>query len=368
MKIITIIGARPQFIKAATISRAIRKFNLQKQTDISEIIIHTGQHFDKNMSDVFFQEMNIPKPDINLNIHSLNHGAMTGKMLEKIESFLLKEKPDWVLVYGDTNSTIAGSLAASKLHFKIAHIEAGLRSFNMRMPEEINRILTDRISDVLFCPTEASIKNLAKEGFKDFNCAVIKIGDVMFDSVLHYKQFAKKPDSINECKLNNNYMLITLHREENIENKQNFDNILNALLKISEEKLIIISAHPRLKKKLANSQIFKNAFYTIPPCSYLEMLWLLNHCELVMTDSGGLQKEAFFLKKKCITLRNETEWVETLNSGWNLLGGNKSSSIIEAYNKMIDKKIPLNKNNNEFGSGNAADKIIKYLFNYKTNI
>ncbi len=361
MKIISILGARPQFIKASLVSRSIRYYNEHFNTGIIDLIIHTGQHFDDNMSKIFFDEMHIPLPAYNLNINSLTHGAMTGRMIERIEAILLKERPDWVLVYGDTNSTIAGALAAAKLHIKVAHVESGLRSFNMNMPEEINRILTDRISNVLFCPTENSVKNLKDEGFDNFICKIQKVGDVMFDSLLFYKNHAIQPAYLNLKKIpKDNFVFVTLHREANIDKKENLDNILNALFKISEDKRIVIPVHPRLKKKLDAIKV-PNNIYLIQPCSYLETLWFLNNCSIVMTDSGGLQKEAYFLEKKCITLRNETEWTETLVSGSNILGGIKTQSIVSAYNEIRVKKLYIY-DKNEFGAGDAAKKIVNYLY------
>ncbi len=247
MKILTILGARPQFIKAGTVSREIAKY-----TEIHEVIVHTGQHFDANMSDIFFDEMKIPKPDYNLDINGLGHGAMTGQMLEKIEEVLLKEKPDWVMVYGDTNSTIAGALAASKLHIKVAHVEAGLRSFNMNMPEEVNRILTDRISNILFCPTQSAVDNLEREGYKTLDIKIVKNGDVMQDGALFYKDLAVKPDDVT---LNNEYILTTIHRAENTDDPKRLEAIFEALNEIAKEIQIVFPLHPRTKNILNTSNI-----------------------------------------------------------------------------------------------------------------
>ena len=296
MKLITIIGARPQFIKAAAVSREI-----SKHKDINEIIIHTGQHFDANMSEIFFEQMQISKPDYNLEINSLTHGAMTGRMIERIEKVLLKEKPDWVLVYGDTNSTIAGSLAAKKLHIKVAHIEAGLRSFNRNMPEEINRILTDKISDILFCPTNTAVQNLQNEGIgKNSLSNIVKCGDVMQDAAIFYSELAQKP----ELNLPKQFILATIHRAENTDEPKRLTSIFNALSVISNEIPIILPLHPRTKKIISNSQLKTNnsQLIFIDPVGYLEMIYLLQNCSLVMTDSGGLQKEAFFFEKPCVTL------------------------------------------------------------------
>ena len=332
MKIITILGARPQFIKASAVSREISKYK-----EIEEIIIHTGQHFDKNMSDVFFEEMSIPKPDYNLNINSLSQGAMTGRMIEEIEKVLLKEKPDVIMVYGDTNSTIAGALAAKKLHIKVIHIEAGLRSFNNNMPEEINRILTDRISDYLFCPTDIAVKNLKKEGFDNLDCKVIKCGDVMQDVAIYYDNFAKKLD----LNLPSEFILTTIHRAENTDDINRLKNIIDALNEISKEIKIVCPIHPRTRNIIADNNIDVD-FIIIEPVSYLEIVYLLKNCKLVMTDSGGLQKEAYFFKKLCLTLRDETEWLELVTNGFNKLVGANSKSIISGFEEFKSKKVDFN--------------------------
>ncbi len=349
MKIITIIGARPQFIKAATVSREIIKHN-----NIEEIIVHTGQHFDKNMSDIFFEQMSIPKPNYNLDINSLSHGAMTGQMLEKIEEVLLKEKPEIVMVYGDTNSTIAGALAAKKLHIKVAHVEAGLRSFNVKMPEEINRILTDRISDYLFCPTDAAVDNLKNEGFEKFACKIIKSGDVMQDSAMFYSDKCLKPN----IELSESFILSTIHRAENTDDPKRLDSIFNALIEISKHTQIILPLHPRTKKILENKQYKINNIKLIEPVGYLEMVYLLKNCTMVMTDSGGLQKEAFFFKKSCITLRDETEWVELVENGFNKIVGADENKIIETYNNHVFNK---NYEIDLYGNGTASTRIVKVL-------
>lgn len=352
MKIITIVGARPQFIKAAVLSREILKSN-----GIKEIIIHTGQHYDKNMSAVFFEEMNIPKPDYNLDINGLSHGAMTGQMLEKIEAVLIKEKPDWVLVYGDTNSTLAGALAAKKLHIKLAHVEAGLRSFNMRMPEEINRILTDRISDILFCPTAEAIKNLDKEGYKNIDTKILLSGDVMEDAAKFYKSKEKKP---KDFKLESEFILSTIHRAENTDDKDKLTKIFNTLSKISESTPVVLPLHPRTKSKLAEFNIkIDNSITVLPPVSYLEMVYLLNNSKMVITDSGGVQKEAFFFKKPCITLREETEWVELIEHGFNKIAGSNPQKIKEAISYFNNKKLDFNIN--LYGQGTAAKNILENL-------
>jgi UDP-GlcNAc3NAcA epimerase len=355
MKIITILGARPQFIKAGTVSR-----EMKKHKNIDEVIVHTGQHFDKNMSDIFFEEMSIPKPNYNLNINGLSHGAMTGQMIEKIESVLIKEKPDWVMVYGDTNSTLAGAIAASKLHIKIAHIEAGLRSFNMNMPEEINRILTDRISNILFCPTIKSKRNLENEGFRNFDCRIIRCGDVMYDGALYYKNFARKINTIND----KDFVLCTIHRAENTDNETKLKNIIIALQEIAKNKLVVLPLHPRTKKIIEKLGINVKNLLIIEPVGYLEMIWLIDNCRLVMTDSGGLQKEAFFFNKPCLTLRDETEWIELTENGYNVLVGTNKDKIIENFLSYatIDFQIPKEnmqqQANSLYGNGKASEIII----------
>ena len=349
MKIVTILGARPQFIKAGSVSREIAKHE-----NIEEVIIHTGQHFDANMSDIFFDEMQIPKPNYYLNVNGLGHGGMTGQMLEKIEEVLLKEKPDWVMVYGDTNSTLAGTLAATKLHIKIAHVEAGLRSFNMKMPEEINRILTDRVSNILFCPTDTAIYNLKNEGFENIDCRVIKSGDVMQDGALFYKDLAVKP----KYTMSHDYILCTIHRAENTNDSSRLENIFEALNTIAKERQIILPLHPRTKKILKELAIDTANLTLIDPIGYLEMVWLINNCSYVMTDSGGLQKEAYFFEKPCITLRDETEWVELVENGFNVLVGANKEKILEVYkNYRFNHDFTLNL----YGRGKASGIIIKEL-------
>lgn len=353
MKLITIIGARPQFIKAAAVSREIAKHK-----DIHEIIVHTGQHFDANMSEIFFEQMQIPKPNYNLEINSLNHGAMTGRMIEKIEEVLLKEQPDWVLIYGDTNSTIAGSLAAKKLHIKVAHVEAGLRSFNRNMPEEINRILTDKISDILFCPTDTAVQNLQNEGIgKNSLASIVKCGDVMQDAAIFYSDLAQKPG----LQLTDRFILATIHRAENTDDPKRLTSIFNALAEISNEIPIILPLHPRTKMKIENLKFKIENLSIIEPIGYLEMIYLLQNCSLVMTDSGGLQKEAFFFEKPCVTLRDETEWLELVEHGFNEVVGADEDKIISGYQKM--SRIKNNYNINLYGNGEASKKIIAELIN-----
>lgn len=354
MKLVTILGARPQFVKAATVSRELKK------TGVQEVIVHTGQHFDHNMSQVFFDEMEIPQPDYNLEISGLNHGAMTGRMLEKIEEVLIKEKPDYALVYGDTNSTLAGALAAVKLHIPVAHVEAGLRSYEMKMPEEVNRILTDRISSVLFCPTSTAIKNLHREGYDDFNCNVILSGDVMYDAVRYYEsKIDTQATILQKEKLENTpFILVTLHRAENTNDPKRLKEICEALNEISREVRIVLPLHPRTKAFLATQNIQLEATI-IEPVGYFDMLALLRSCKMVMTDSGGLQKEAYFFEKFCITLRDQTEWVELVEVGANALAGANKEAILHLFKKNYNKSVRLKEG--LYGNGHAAALIAKHF-------
>ncbi len=359
MKIVTILGARPQFIKAASISREIMRVNEKSNVKkIEEIIVHTGQHFDTNMSEIFFEEMKIPKPHYNLNINGMGHGAMTGQMLEKIEEVLIKERPDWVLVYGDTNSTLAGALAASKLHIKIAHVEAGLRSFNMKMPEEINRILTDRMSTVLFCPTDTSIDNLHREGYEGFDCHIVKSGDVMQDGALYYAGLES-----TQTRRDTPFVLATIHRAENTDDISRLSAIIDALNEISKSTAVTVPLHPRTKKIIHDQNIQLNDnIEVIDPVGYLEMISLIKNSTMILTDSGGLQKEAFFFKKPCITLRDETEWVELVSHNFNLLAGADKQKIVKAYSSHKfndDYEIDL------YGKGKASVKIVSELLALK---
>lgn len=354
MKIMTIVGARPQFVKAAALSR-----ELSLREEIEEIIVHTGQHFDKNMSDVFFDEMNIPKPKYNLDINSLSHGAMTGRMLEGIEKLLIEEKPDMLLVYGDTNSTIAGALAARKIHIAVGHVEAGLRSFNMAMPEEVNRILTDRISDHLFCPTDTAIKNLMNEGFEHFPCKIHRSGDVMQDAALYYAQFsAEKSTVLSQLGIDAGFVLSTIHRAENTDDPKRLTSIVNALNQIHAEQPVVCPLHPRTRKILSNLGLTPN-FHTIDPIGYFDMIELLKHASMVMTDSGGLQKEAFFFQNPCITMRDQTEWTELVNNGYNVLAGADEALILSAYQKMKSTKLDFSID--LYGGGKASANIADVL-------
>ncbi|MBE0492619.1 MAG: UDP-N-acetylglucosamine 2-epimerase (non-hydrolyzing) [Sulfurospirillum sp.] len=358
MKILTILGARPQFIKAGSVSREIAKHK-----EIEEIIVHTGQHYDANMSDIFFEEMQIPKPDYFLGIGGKSHGAMTGQTIEKIEEVALKENPDWIMVYGDTNSTLAGALVASKLHIKLAHIEAGLRSFNMKMPEEVNRILTDRVSNILFCPTDAAVQNLKNEGYDNFDCKIVKSGDVMQDGAIFYKNLAKKPSHFTLH--TDNFILCTIHRAENTDDENRLRSIFEALEEIAKQKQVILPLHPRTKKILEKTHTSHSHpnLTIIDPVGYLEMVWLIDNCSLVMTDSGGLQKEAYFFGKPCVTLRDETEWVELVECGANVLVGADKGKIVEAYKNH--SPLTTQHSHNLYGGGKASEKIIKELLSYE---
>jgi len=360
VKIATIIGARPQFIKAAVVSRAIAESNklvTPSSSTVTELIVHTGQHYDHNMSEVFFKELEIPEPHLNLEVGSGCHGQQTGQMLIKLEEVMLSEKPDWVLVYGDTNSTLAGALAAVKLHIPVAHVEAGLRSFNKSMPEEHNRVLTDHCSDLLFCPTRAAVKNLKIEGVTN---GVHRVGDVMFDSVLFNTELATKRSKILETlKLQNKaYALATVHRAENTDDSHRLQAIFEALEKISSEGLrVVLPLHPRTRKLYDASPFSGAKIKIIEPVSYLDMLRLEQQARLILTDSGGVQKEAYWMKVPCITLRDETEWIETVEAGWNILAGADSAKIVEAA--KTDRKPSVQ--HPAYGDGKAGEKIVDIL-------
>jgi UDP-GlcNAc3NAcA epimerase len=352
-KIITIIGARPQFVKAAVISRI-----LLDHDDVEEILVHTGQHYDHNMSEIFFEEMEIPKPKYNLSINGVDHGAMTGQMLEKIEEVIKIEKPEWVLVYGDTNSTIAGALAAKKQHVKVAHIEAGLRSFNMRMPEEVNRILTDRISDILFAPTQTAIDNLKLEGFDNLENKVFRSGDVMLDAGMFYAQRSKERATLPSEFFEGDFILCTLHRAENTDDKERLTSIVNALNTIHESTRVVMPLHPRTSG-LIEKYGLELKVDLIDPVGYFDMIELLKNCSLVMTDSGGLQKEAYFFEKNCVTMRDETEWVELVENGFNLLSGANGALIIEHTQTMLSKASDFS--SQLYGDGHAGEQIVETL-------
>ncbi len=350
MKLLTVIGARPQFVKIATVSRV-----LAQTEGVREILVHTGQHFDANMSDVFFDELTIPKPDYHLGIGGGTHGQMTGRQLEAIEAVLLEEKPDYVLVYGDTNSTLAGALAAVKLHIPVAHVEAGLRSFNRKMPEEINRIMTDHVADSLFAPTETAVRNLRHEGFSDDKLHLV--GDVMFDASLFYRDRAREPDGLPASITDGqDFILATVHRAENTDDHEKLSQILDGLSNAGMP--VVLPLHPRTKSKLeAFGMSVPETIHIIPPVSYLEMVWLEASCSAVATDSGGVQKEAYFFRKPCATLREETEWVELVETGWNALVGADAKLISETLRnaKRPETETVL------YGDGKSAQKIVTTL-------
>lgn len=349
MKLCTIIGARPQFIKAATVSRVFGEHG------VNEVLVHTGQHYDADMSDVFFEQMEIPRPQYHLGIGGGRHGAMTGRQLEKIEEVLLVERPDWVLVYGDTNSTLAGALAAAKLHIPLAHVEAGLRSFNRRMPEEINRVLTDHVSTLLFAPTSTAIDNLAQEGIDGDRVRLV--GDVMYDATLFYKTRAKAPDWFDAIDLQDKgFVLCTIHRAENTDDDKRLCSILRGLA--DSELPIVLPLHPRTRGVLERAGVHPPVnIHIVSPVGYLEMSWLEERCAVIATDSGGVQKEAFFHGKPCVTLRDETEWVELVKHKVNVLVGADENAIAAALSQQLQwVDVP-----NLYGDGEAAKKIVNTL-------
>ena len=369
--IATIVGARPQFIKAAAISRAIAKHNnsaTNRFLPINEILIHTGQHYDYEMSAVFFRELGVSDPVYHLGVGSGSHGFQTGRVMAKLESALIKIRPDLVIVYGDTNSTLAGGLTSAKLNIPVAHVEAGLRSFNRDMPEEINRVLTDHLSAWLFCPSEVAVKNLAREGIRN---GVSMVGDVMYDVCLWHKEKADKHnDLLPKFSLHSgNYALATVHRSENTDDRERLSSIFKGLEQVvSEGTQVVIPLHPRTKKMLHFFSITYEKIITIPPVSYEEMLCLEQNAKVILTDSGGVQKEAYWLGIPCITLRDETEWIETVQNEWNIIVGSNSDFILDAIrNPPSGKKRLL-----LYGSGNTAEKIVnriaeKWLDNSKND-
>jgi UDP-GlcNAc3NAcA epimerase len=378
VKLVTIIGARPQIIKAAAINRAIKNYFADK---IEEIIVHTGQHYDENMSGVFFNELGSTKEKYNLNVGSSSHAQQTAQMLMGLEEIFPKEKPDAVIVYGDTNSTLAGGLAASKLHIPLVHIEAGMRSFNKSMPEEINRICCDHVSTLLFSPTKTGYDNLLKEGFKQNPTAPYSIdnpkiyhcGDVMYDNSIYFRAIADKNSQILEQHNlpKNKFILVTVHRDSNTDVKENLNNLFSAFENISKNENIqfLIPLHPRTKKMLKQhldpalySEIQNNPLIKIiEPVSFLDMIQLESSCRLIMTDSGGVQKESYFFKKPCVILRNETEWVELVDQGTAVLCGSDKEKILNGWKKLKDSD-SLNFPN-IFGDGKASEFICNEIFN-----
>jgi UDP-N-acetylglucosamine 2-epimerase len=405
MKIVTVVGARPQFIKAAAVNRAIQAISRSHRSfgrphskkKIQEILVHTGQHYDYLMDRVFFDELKLPKPDYHLGVGSGSHARQTAMMLERIESVLEREKPEVVLVYGDTNSTLSGALAAAKLNIPVAHVEAGLRSYNRTMPEEINRLLTDHLSTFLFCPTHQAVQNLLKEGIKDGKTKVVKkVGDVMYDSILYYSDLAEKkstilqdlglvghgsfvqhptlrhaprrvhgspePHMVQGAVRIPNYYLATLHRAENTDTPKRLKSILKALNEIGKDVPILLPLHPRTKKIMKAYHLFPETqrITLIDPVSYLDMLKLEKNAKAILTDSGGVQKEAYWFGVPCFTLRDETEWVETIHSGWNILVGTGKKKIVEEVRQGEGRKRPPKKRG-IFGDGKASEKIVRMI-------
>lgn len=352
-KIVTVIGARPQFIKAAPVSRVIRE-------KLEEVLVDTGQHYDFKMAGVFFEELNIPKPDYNLGVGSGPHGEQTGEMLGKIEEVLLKENPVSVLTYGDTNSTLSAALAASKLNIPIFHVEAGLRSFNRQMPEEINRVLTDHVSNLLFAPTETAIKNLKNEGIVE---GVYNVGDVMYDAFLYNLKIAEQKHSLTDFGLKEKgYILATIHRAENTNDKERLRRIFESITRL--DKKVIIPIHPRTEKHLREYGLYdllkEGNIQLIEPVSYLEMLLLQKYAKYVITDSGGVQKEAYFAKVPCFTMRDQTEWTETVEVGWNTLINPKE----EELQLILQKGQPGHYVDDLYGTGNAAGEIVERILSF----
>jgi len=386
MKIVTIVGARPQFIKAAAVRRAIQELN-QKKIKIQDIWVHTGQHYDYLMDRVFFEELDLPRPDYHLGVGSGSHGRQTGVMLEKIEAVLEKEKPIVVMVYGDTNSTLAGALAAAKQNIPVAHVEAGLRSYRRAMPEEINRLLTDHLSTLLFCPTNQSVRNLATEGIKDSKTVVVSnVGDVMYDSILYYSKLAEEKSlilqnlrlsALNSCTKafhpvscrTPNYYLATLHRAENTDDPRKLKSVCRALNEIGKRTPVVLPLHPRTKKMIKVYHLFrgfKNVKF-IEPVPYLDMLKLEKNAKAILTDSGGIQKEAYWLRVPCITLREETEWMETIQSGWNVLTGTEMQRILREVD-CLEKRRRHPEANEMFGDGKAGEKIVQILMRHSAHL
>lgn len=349
MKIASVVGARPQFIKAAPVSREIRQHH-------QEILVHTGQHYDENMSDVFFDILDIPRPDYNLGVGSASHGRQTAEMMRALEDVLEKEGPGFVLVYGDTNSTLAGALVAAKMGIPLGHVEAGLRSFNRRMPEEVNRIVADHLASLLFAPTQTAVENLVREGITR---GVHMVGDVMYDVALQSAQAARARDVLGRLGLRKgDYLLVTLHRPQNVDDPATLGSIVHALEQAG--RTVVFPVHPRTRKNLEAFGLWdrvRSKVKAIEPVDYLDFLALLMGASKVLTDSGGVQKEAYFFGVPCITLRDETEWIETLEDGWNALVGADTEEILDA----IAKFNPAGTKSKSFGDGHAAEKIARIL-------
>lgn len=356
-KVLTVIGARPQFIKASPVSKAFAE-----ASDIEEVLVHTGQHFDENMSAIFFDEMGIPEPKYNLDIHSLSHAGMTAKMMMGIEEAVNLEKPDAIMVYGDTNSTLAAALVSSKLHIPLAHVEAGLRSFNMKMPEEINRILTDRVSHLLFCPTETAVRNLEVEGFESFETRIVRTGDVMYDASLQFSKMIEPKERINDLgDIPEKFVLGTIHRAENTDDREVLSHIVSEMNALHREIPVVIPMHPRTSQ-LIDKHKLQTEFICIEPVGYLDMISLLQGCSLVITDSGGLQKEAYFFDKFCLTIRDQTEWTELVEYGANELIRPADGRIKEIALKALTKT--FNVQQGIYGDGNSSQKIVAEIKKY----
>jgi len=349
LKIASIVGARPQFIKAAPVSREIRQHH-------EEILIHTGQHYDENMSDVFFEILDIPRPNYNLGVGSGSHGRQTADMMRGLEDVLEKERPDLVLVYGDTNSTLAGALVAAKMGMPLGHVEAGLRSFNREMPEEVNRVVADHLSSLLFAPTETAVSNLTREGITR---GVHLVGDVMYDVALQSAQSARSRDTVARLGLTRGeYILVTLHRPQNVDRKETLSSIVEAL--VNAGRPVVFPVHPRTRKNLAAFGLWDRLtakVKAIEPVDYLDFIALLMASAKVVTDSGGVQKEAYFFGVPCVTLRDETEWMETMEDGWNALVGSETEDILHAIRNFN----PEGTKSKSFGDGHAAEKIARIL-------
>ncbi|MCP4124416.1 MAG: UDP-N-acetylglucosamine 2-epimerase (non-hydrolyzing) [Bacteroidetes bacterium] len=356
LRILTVVGARPQFVKAATLSRHIRDY---RGDSVNEKIIHTGQHYDENMSDVFFKQLDIPTPTFQFEVSSATHGAMTGKMLREIESVILEDKPDCLLVYGDTNSTLAGALAAAKLHVPVAHVEAGLRSFNKRMPEEINRIVTDQVSTWLYCPTDTACTNLHNEGITN---GIYNVGDIMYDAALYYLNRAENSSTILDFfgLEPKKYILSTIHRVENTNTVERIGEICKGLALLAESWPVVFPVHPRTRKIILHQGLDTHLgkVAMVDPIPFLDMVILQKYASAILTDSGGIQKEAYFYKTPCITVRDETEWVETLTTGWNKLVSPDAELIAQT---VLSAKSPTRAQSPVFGTGNTAKQIIDNL-------
>ena len=368
MRIFTVVGARPQFVKAAVVSREINRV-AALGLDISECLVHTGQHYDEKMSAIFFDEMRIPKPAHQLQIGGLSHASMTGRMLEQLEPLMQAEAPDWVLVYGDTNSTLAGALAAAKLHIPVAHVEAGLRSFNRAMPEEINRVLTDHLATLLLAPTDQAVKNLKLEGITGLK--VVRSGDVMYDAALYYSQMERQTDVLKRFDLQpKKYYLATIHRAENVDFTPRLKTIVQALIKSSESAPVVWPIHPRTQKVLGDLGLLGEGklgnVQLIDPVGYLEMVQLEQHAKVILTDSGGVQKEAYFFQTPCVTVRHETEWVELLACGANRLA---SPDSVDAITSAVQDALAVQNppKSGLYGKGDAAQAIVQALFKHCSN-